>query len=410
MVAYHFPPVSGTSGIQRTLRFVEHLPRFGWEPIVLTAHTFVYSTKSSDLLSDVPRGVHIERAFALDTARHLSIAGRYPGFAARPDRWVSWYFWAVPAGLRLIRRFRPDALWTTFPIASAHMIGATLARRGKLPWIADFRDPMAQVGYPEDPKVWRSFERVERQAVFGSAACTFTTPRAVGLYQQRYAEVSANHFRLIENGYDEETFSEAQGTSVPPLAEGKLTLVHSGIVYPEERNPVALIAALGKVAGEHPNLARRLLVRFRAPIHGQLLRELASTHGATEMIDIAPPVPYRDALREMLAADGLLLLQGANCSDQVPAKFYEYLRARRPIVALTNSDGDTAGVMATAGIPVAAPLDDAERIASALVRFVQDENWRDSLIAEDAAVAPASRLGRTEQLAALLEQFGRKAR
>ena len=48
MVAYHFPPLAGSSGIQRTLNFVRHLPRFGWEPLVLTAHPRAYTRTSDD--------------------------------------------------------------------------------------------------------------------------------------------------------------------------------------------------------------------------------------------------------------------------------------------------------------------------------------------------------------------------
>src|SRR5262245_14173538 len=98
MIAYHFPPLAGSSGIQRTLRFVQHLPSFGWDPCVLTAAPLAYERTSNDLLSDVPPNVPLKRAFALDTARHLSIGGRYPGFLALPDRWMTWRFDAVRQG------------------------------------------------------------------------------------------------------------------------------------------------------------------------------------------------------------------------------------------------------------------------------------------------------------------------
>ena len=66
LIAYHYPPLRGSSGIQRALRFSQYLREFGWEPIVLTAHPRAYQDKSEDLLADVPPGVIVERAFALD--------------------------------------------------------------------------------------------------------------------------------------------------------------------------------------------------------------------------------------------------------------------------------------------------------------------------------------------------------
>jgi hypothetical protein len=100
MIAFHFPPFSGSSGVQRTLRFVQHFPALGWQPLVLSAQALAFEKTSPDLLSEVPESVLVERAFALDTARHLQIKGRYLGWMARPDRWVSWQFDAVRRGLQ----------------------------------------------------------------------------------------------------------------------------------------------------------------------------------------------------------------------------------------------------------------------------------------------------------------------
>ncbi len=72
MVCYHFPPLAGSSGIQRSLRFVQHLPESGWQPLVLSAHPRAYERTSDDLQDEVPAGTVVRRAFALDTARHLS--------------------------------------------------------------------------------------------------------------------------------------------------------------------------------------------------------------------------------------------------------------------------------------------------------------------------------------------------
>lgn len=403
MIAYHFPPLAGSSGIQRTLRFVQHLPKFGWEPLVLSADPRAYERTSDDLLADVPPATVVRRAFALDTARHLSIAGRYVGAMARPDRWVSWKYAAVRDGLRLIREYKPQAIWSTYPIATAHLIGAELQRKSGLPWIADFRDPMAQDGYPADPLTWQSYRKIEEHTLRSARFSTFTTPGAARTYLARYP-VDAGRVAVLENGYDEETFAgAASGGERRSLHPGAITLLHSGIVYPAERDPTQFFAALGQLKASGAISAGSLVVRFRASVHDDLLQSLAARYDVLEFIDCQPPVPYRQALAEMLDADGLLVMQAANCNEQIPAKIYEYLRANRPILTLTDPQGDTATTLRAAGATDIARLDSAADIGRVLTEFLAAIRAGRAVLPHPQAVAAASREGRTAQLAGLLD-------
>ena len=407
MVAYHFPPLAGSSGIQRTLRFVQHLPAFGWQPLVLTIRPQAYERTGHDLDDAVPRDVPVRRALGFDTARQLAVGGRYAAWMARPDRWTSWRFDAVRQGLRMIREFAPQVLWSTYPIATAHVIGAELQRRSGLPWVADFRDPMAQDGYPPDPLTWRRYARIERRAAEQARLCVYTTPSALRTYRERYP-AAAERMALLENGYDEESFAAVATDAQPqPLNPGALTLLHSGIVYPSERDPSALFAALGQLRESGWLERSGLRIRFRAAVDEALLRALADRHGVAAAIEICPPVGYRDALAEMRRADALLVLQAENCNAQIPAKIYEYLRARRPILCLSHPDGDTEATLRRAGVRGHARLDDAASIAELLQRFAADHaaGALASYLPDDAAVAQSSRRGRAEVLAQHLDRL-----
>lgn len=408
MIAFHFPPLAGSSGIQRTLRFVQHLPAHGWQPVVLTVDPRAYERTSDDLLADIPANTPVHRAFALDAARHLSLGGRYFAALARPDRWMSWRLFAVAEGLKLARRHKPRVIWSTYPIATAHLIGAALHRRTGLPWIADFRDPMAQEGYPQDPKIWANFKRIEETAAQQAAVLCFTTPSAADTYRRRYP-TAASRIVVLENGYDEATFARAEGSARQrlPLNPGCTTLLHSGIVYPSERDPRHLFQALGQLRAS-PELSRRLRIRFRAAVAEDLLRQLAVQHGVEHMIEIEPPIPYEQALAEMLQADGLLVMQASNCNEQVPAKIYEYLRARRPIVSLTDPAGDTWRVLSAAGLDAVARLDDTTAIAELLQRLVS--HGFSGCLADDAAVDAASRAARSAELASVLNRLSAGSR
>lgn len=404
MIAYHFPPLAGSSGIQRTLRFVQQLPTFGWQPLILTAGVRAYERVSDDLVPEVPRGTVVQRAFALDTARQLAIGGRYIGAMARPDRWVSWKFDAIRQGMHMIRKFKPQALWSTYPIATAHLIGADLQRRSGLPWIADFRDPMAQEGYPADPLTRQTFVDIETAAMGQATHNLFTTPGAARMYRQRYP-YAAERIGVLENGFDEDSFADVERAGRPstPLNPGTVTLLHSGIVYPSERDPTHLFEALGRL-----RLAGRLLpgafkLRFRAAVHDALLNGLAAQHGVQDWVEVCPPVGYRDALREMLSADALLVMQGAGCNEQIPAKTYEYLRARRPVLCLSDPAGDTQAVLTAAGLTASARLDSAADIERALPAFVAAVREGQAALPDEDSVRNASRQGRTATLAQLLD-------
>lgn len=399
MVAYHFPPLAGSSGIQRTLRFVQQLPACGWQPVVLSADPRAYERTSDDLLAEVPSDTPVSRAFALDTARHLAIGGRYVAAMARPDRWVSWRFDAVRQGLRLIREYRPRLIWTTYPIATAHLIGALLQRRSGLPWVADFRDPMAQDGYPEDPKTWQRFRHIEAEVAARASLLCFTTPSAARTYRQRYPD-AADRIVVLENGYDEATFARAEA-AIPQrdaLNIGKFTLLHSGIVYPSERDPTQLFEALGCLNRSEPVIAHRLRLRLRAAVAEDLLHSLAQRHGVQHLVEILPPVPYAEALAEMLRADALLVMQAANCNEQVPAKIYEYLRAGRPIIALTDPAGDTWDVLRSAGLQTVSRLDDATAIAALLRQLLTGDATTSGYLPRADAVVAASRTARSAEL------------
>ena len=412
MIAYHFPPMAAGSGFQRTLRFAEYLPDSGWLPSVLTVHPRAYPGRApepaaGDGAPPDGRAPRVRRAFSLDAARHLSLFGRYPQWLGTPDRWWSWWLGAVPAGLAMIRELKPDVLWSTFPIATAHAIGHTLHRITGIPWVADFRDPMAQDGYPPEPAVHRAFERIERKTMAHCARAVFTTRGTLRLYAGRYPDLPPERLVVIENGYDEAAFAAAEALPGDGAAQarrnGPLVLVHSGTVYASERDPRPFFAALADLKARGRVGPQTLKVVLRATGCDEYLRGLLRPLGIIDMVMLAPPVGYRAALAEMLAADGLLVLQAANCNDQVPAKLYEYLRARRPILAFTDTAGDTARTLADAGIDTIAPLDSEARIAEQLIRFLALVRDGRAPVADAPRIAAASRRSRTVELARQLE-------
>ncbi|HEY5800080.1 MAG TPA: glycosyltransferase, partial [Burkholderiaceae bacterium] len=321
------------------------------------------------------------------------------------DSYVGWLLGALPAGLSLVRRYQPQVLWTTYPIATANLIGLALRKLTGLPWIADLRDPMTDDFHPTDPLKRKIYRWIERKTVHHCTLAVCTTPGAIDTYTARYPELPRSRFTLIENGYDEENFRSA-GDDLPPRDPAQpFTLIHSGIIYPSERDPAPLFAALSELKAEGAIDASRLRVVLRATAHDGYVNGLLAQYGIQDLVSTAPHVAYRDALREMLTADGLLILQASNCNHQIPAKLYEYLRANRPILALTDSAGDTAATLRSAGVDSIAPLDDKDGIKAGLQRFLALAMAGQAPLPSAAAVAGASRRSRSMELATLLDRL-----
>jgi glycosyltransferase involved in cell wall biosynthesis len=403
MIAYHYPPVGASSGVQRTLKFSAYLPEMGWQPSVLTVHPRAYESTRNDQLAEIPEQVLVRRAFAFDTARHLGIRGRYPLALALPDRWASWWIGGVLAGLAMIRKLQPHVLWSTYPIATAHLIGLTLQRLSGLPWVADFRDSMTEDHYPRHPTIRRTYRWIERRAVARAARVVFTTPGTLRMYSARYPSVTSSRWSVIENGYDEANFKSAESRPVLEAATEPLTLVHSGILYPSERDPSRFFDALAELKAEGRISASTLCIRLRGTHHDELFRRELDRRGISDIVSLEPPVDYEEALHEMLSANGLLIFQASNCNHQIPAKLYEYFRARRPVFGLTDPDGDTARAMRAAGLTSIARLDDTAEIKRELHAFLTSLRQRRASGPSGEAVASSSRRARTEQLAALLD-------
>lgn len=406
LIAYHFPPEVASTGRLRTLGFMRHLPAFGWEPCVLTAQPRAYGRIDENGCADIPDPSRVYRALAFDTMRHMGWRGKHLSWLATPDRWVSWWPDAVRKGLSIIRRQNIDVIWSTYPILTAHMIALTLSRITGLPWLADFRDPVtskSQAGFNYRSRKW-----LERRSVRRASRLVFTTPSACQRYRERFrGQVNADKFKYIPNGYEEALFNGL--TRSGRAVDAPCTLVHSGLLYRDGRNPAAFFRALVALKKRGLVTRRNLHIVLRASGGNEDEYRAELVHLALDdIVEMAPAVNYRVALQEQATADGLLLFQGTKFNAQIPAKVYEYLRVGVPIFALTDASGDTAELLQEFAGATIVPMDDEAAIAESLADFLS--RWRGgTLVAPDAGVTKNySRYAGAERLATIMAEVKNK--
>lgn len=377
MIAFHYPPYGSSSGLRRTHCFSRFLPEHDWQPFILTADPRAYDTVKTENARPAieGEGAAVTRAFALDSLRHLGFRGKYPGFLALPDRWVSWFPAAVIKGLAIIRKQDVRVIWSTYPIATAHLIGLCLSRFSGVPWVADFRDPMIDEVHPSGSMKRKVFRYIEKKTLTHAAGACFTTPGALKLYQDRYPELDSSRWICIENGYDEGDFASvvalasdqvaAEGHPAPPIR-----LVHSGTLYPLERDPSCFFSALAQLKATGEISRGDLRIILRATGHDDFINNALKHHQIEDIVSVEQDLDYSQALQEMCAADGLLLFQAANCNQQIPAKLYEYMRSARPLLALTDPGGDTAELIERENAGIVADLHSEHSVLQGLRRLM----------------------------------------
>jgi glycosyltransferase involved in cell wall biosynthesis len=276
--------------------------------------------------------------------------------------------------------------------------------------VADIRDPMVEydpysgIAYPTDPRVRAVRLRVERTIAERASRAVFVTRGARRICEERYGAEAARRFVVIPNGYDESEFTEAEQGLVPYVpSPDSFRLVHSGTVYPgDERSPAPLFEALKRLRAT-ASLPPGFKLVLRATGYDAMVAQLVDSLGVRDLVEVAPSLSYRAALREMLTADALLLIQGSASNPAIPAKLYEYLRAGRPMLGLVHPEGDSHEILSRLGAATLARHDDADSIEHALRRFFDD--WRSGAprVVPRNVAGQFSRAAQTGDFAALLD-------
>jgi hypothetical protein len=283
-----------------------------------------------------------------------------------PDRYRSWMKPGVEAGVTLARSWRPELVYSSGPPHSAHIVASRIARRLSLPWVVELRDVWANNPYVQNPAPIELAQRILSRGVLRQAtACVTLTATAS-------AEVHAITGRptvVSFNGFEREDFAGLD--HVPPLDAERLTIVHAGVIYAGRRDPVALFQALA-ILGPERHAVR---VLFYHDDMASVLRR-AEQAGVADCIEICRPVPRAEILRIERAADVLLLCRWADPRDDgiIPGKIFEYIGARRPILAVGSTTGEAAQIIRGGdfGLVSNSPME----IARQLRRWIKEKHAR----------------------------------
>ena len=410
LVTLYFPPAGG-GGVQRPLKLAQYLPALGIETHVLAPSGLNWIHEDAELRAPTQAWVH--------RARYLGPKGRKPAeelhgtqgleralvqasLAGRrllvPDESVTWNLTAIPAAIRIARRHGIDAVLTTSPPGSVHLVGAAVKRATGARWLADLRDSI--VAHPHR-RGESAAVRLKERTAGGVARLVARSADAVSCVSEAIAEeVQRLEPRgpvvTIPNGCD---FDDFAGLDYRPGERFRIT--HTGSFF-GKRDPRPFLQALHDSGLD---AVARFLGDFRSTD-----REWAAELGLGDRLELIPYAPRVESLELQRDSDALLLLipeAGGRGKGVLSGKVFEYLASGRPILAAVPPDGAAAELIRETGAGVVVPPDDVDALKAALVELegrFRDGNLPDVELSEEARER-LSRRARCEETAELLRSL-----
>lgn len=416
VIAYYFPPM-GLSGVQRTAKFVKYLPEFGWRPTVLTCEPRGYFAFDESLWSEIEAaGIDVVRAGGWDPTRLFGKGKVVPlpeerrrrwfsavsQFLFVPDNKIGWYPVAVRAGRELLRDSTFDAIFSTAPPYSAHLVGRHLSRRSGLPLVLDFRDDWLgnpRHSYPTTLHRAASMQ-LEKMAL---RSCR----RAVAINEQirrnlldRNADVLAPaNVVVIPQGFDPKDFRRSQAASA---RSDRFTLLYAGVFY-DAQKPDHFLQALADLVTRRADLRERVEASFAGLLPASAM-QLARDLGIESLVRYAGYLPHDELVQHLLAADVLWMTIGRQEGAETisTSKLFEYFGTRKPILGLVPRGAAREALTEYGAAEIVEP-DSVPEISAAIERLY--DAWENGELPAPAEtmVERFDRRGLTDRLQQLLE-------
>jgi glycosyltransferase involved in cell wall biosynthesis len=358
-VSYYYPP-SVDAGAKRAEGFAHYLPEHGYDPIVLTVKNGNYQT-AGEVRDDGPGVVRVpERTFFHGRGRNnpgvatppptLSHLQRFLRRIFRevaycPDAYRGFHEPATEAAVGLAARQKIDVVLTTSSPFTLLRTGHTLRRRGVGPWVADLRDLWVQnhFGYPySGVRRWLD-SRLERRWLSAASCITTATDGLAQILRQ--AGYGDRPIQCIYNGYFDPPAGAPPGGG--PSPSSRLRICYTGTVY--DRDSFApFFATLARLRQVRPD--DEVEAVFYGTINAGFLRTRDS-FGLQQVVTYGGRLSREDAARQQRAADVLLIVLPDRPHQDVAvcSKTFDYMVARRPVLAILPRSGENARVLTLVG-------------------------------------------------------------
>jgi len=408
MIAYGFPP-EGSAGVYRPLRFVRHLPSFGWQPTVITLKADVYERFDPSLSALIPdievirvrnpdpwrtiqtmRTRHIKGKLAVNTesasrihkAQHKparsflrSLVHTIEAWCYHPDLAMGWIRPAVKAALRVCAAERPDVLWATAGPTSSFRVAYRVYRETGIPYVLDFRDAKTITFNnfaARRPRWARHWDYISMYQLLSEAqSVVFRYDTEAECFWRAYRGVPAvSKIHIIPNGYD-----GGIDDSIPPRGS-QCKVLYTGTLSDYRYD--TLLQALQTLKRSDPQASNQLTFRFVGEGTAAILSAAAAL-GLNDMITASEAVSHDEVIRLTRDTHVLLVLGRPSTMKGyelfAPAKLFSYLKSGRPIAGVLPAD-EAKKVLQRVGVSTVANVDSVSEIVALFRKILHA--WNDN--------------------------------
>lgn len=439
IIAYYFPPL-GWSGVQRTLKFVKYLREFGWEPVVLTVGATKFSILDNTLVSEIPENIEIIKIddikFKDVTDNILRELQKYIDSSLNiisDEKLKEDYQNELEKRLSDIRNLLllPDgnAIWANNVIKeldnridfneinlvystsgpySAHIVGEYIKKKYHVPWVADFRDQWMNnpyIDYDKDSLRYKLESNIEKNIVINCDKMITTTPISRKNYINEY-KVDKEKIITITNGYDEDDFKKLPNNKI---SKKKFKIIHNGSFY-LKRNPYTFFIAINNLINNKLIDKKFIEIIFNGKNDEKIIREIETILGENkDILIINGYLSHEESLFEAYRADILLLICGSGeaAKEVYTGKVFEYLRLKRPIMAISPSGSLVEELLEETKCGLSIEYDDIDKIEKSILYYYKA--WLNNVVMKVEAlnIEKYERRNLTKQLSQVFNEIVR---
>jgi len=407
ILTYYWPP-SGGAGVQRWLKFVKYMREFGFEPVVYTAENGEMPVIDESLEKDIPQGMTIfktpiwepytfyKRFIGRKKEDKINASflneNKKAGITEKISVWIrgnffipdARKFWIKPSISYLddyIKKNKIDIIISSGPPHSMHLIALGLKKKNKdIKWVADFRDPWTNIDFYEklmltkwaDNKHHKQELSVLQHADKVVSVGQTMSNEFLAMYQKLGGK-DLTKFKVITNGFDDDDLKVGI-----VIKDKKFSIAHIGTLV-KDRNPQVLWKVLKKIAQENEKFKDQLEIKLVGKIDF-FVKEQIELFGLSQFVNKIEYLPHDKVIEEQQRSKLLLLLVNntKNAKGILTGKFFEYMSAKVPVLAIGPVDGDLAEIINATNSGLISGFDDEATLEKNILNYfngnVSDRN------------------------------------